>query len=66
MSKKKPMIEYLEIDENTYIENDEIKTIIDEGHTQPKFVSWDEFWDNLYNRIAKIKEYDEEKKNRND
>ena len=52
-------IKYLEIDENTYIENDEIKTIIDESHIQPKFVSWDEFWDNLYNRIAKIKEYDE-------
>ena len=26
MSKKKPMIEYLEIDENIYIENDVVKT----------------------------------------
>lgn len=45
--KNKPMIEYLEIDENTYIENDKLKTKINESNNPPKFVSWDEFWDNV-------------------
>ena len=31
---KKPMIEYLDIDENIYIENDELKMRINESNAQ--------------------------------
>lgn len=57
--KRKPVIEYLEIDENTYIENDVFKTKITENANSQEFVPWDEFWSTIYNRISKIKEYDE-------
>ena len=56
---KKPMVDYLELDENTYIEKDIIKTRISENNNHPQFVPWDEFWDNINNRMSKIKEYNE-------
>ena len=56
---KASMVDYLELDDTTYIENDVIKTRISENNNHPQFVPWDEFWDNIYNRMSKIKEYNE-------
>ena len=56
---KVSMVDYLELDDNIYIENDVIKTRISENNNHPQFVPWDEFWDNIYNRMSKIKEYNE-------
>ena len=44
---KVSMVDYLELDDNTYIENDVIKTRISENNNHPQFVPWDEFWDNI-------------------
>lgn len=65
MSKKKPMIEYLEIDENIYIENDVVKTRFME-YNGKDFGTWDDMWQGVLKIIQKAREYDEEKKNRND
>ena len=43
MSKKKPMIEYLEIDENIYIENDVVKTRFME-YNGKDIGTWDDMW----------------------
>ena len=43
MSKKKPMIEYLEIDENIYIENDIVKTRFME-YNGKDIGTWDDMW----------------------
>lgn len=56
---KKPMVDYLELDNNTYIENDVIKTRVSDNDNRQEFVPWDEFWSNIYIRMAKIKEYNE-------
>ena len=56
---KASMVDYLELDDNTYIENDVIKTMVAGNDNRQKFVPWDEFWNNIYNRMSKIKEYDE-------
>ena len=53
------MVEYLDLDENTYIENDIIKSRISENDAPVKFVPWNEFWNKVYDGICKIKEYDE-------
>ena len=66
MSKKKPMIEYLEIDQNIYIENDIVKSRLNENTNCEEYISHDELWGRIYKAMLKIKEYDEEKKNRND
>ena len=42
MSKKKPMIEYLEIDENIYIENDIVKSRLNENTNCEEYISHDE------------------------
>ena len=65
MSKKKPMIEYLEIDENIYIENDIVKTRFME-YNGKDIGTWDDMWQGVLKIIEKVREYDEEKKNRND
>ena len=60
MSKKmnKPMIKYLEIDENSYIENDVIKMKLNENYV-PKEGSWDELWEGVIEIMKKIQKYDE-------
>ena len=45
---KKPMVDYLELDNNTYIENDVIKTRVSDNDNRQEFVPWDEFWSNIY------------------
>ena len=57
--RNKPMVEYLDLDENTYIENDIIKTRISEKEASETFIPWEEFWNKVYDGICKIKEYDE-------
>lgn len=54
---KKPMIEYLDIDETYYIENDVVKLHLDE--TSPQQGSWDDVWEDALKIILKAKEYDE-------
>ena len=59
MSKnKKYMIEYLDIDDRLYIENDEVKIRLIEGE-QPRRGSWDEMWNGVLMAIKKIRKYDE-------
>ena len=41
---KKPMIEYLEIDENTFIEKDIVKTRLNESNDYVNFISHEELW----------------------
>ena len=55
----KPMIEFLEIDEKTYIENDVIKSRLNENITPADYVSWDDLWESIYDAMSKIRKYDE-------
>ncbi|MBR5332345.1 MAG: hypothetical protein IKV32_03465 [Muribaculaceae bacterium] len=55
---KKPMIEYLDIDENIYIENDELKMRINESNGND-IGTWDDIWDGILKIIEKVREYDE-------
>ena len=55
---KKPMIEYLDIDENFYIENDELKMRINESNGND-IGTWDDIWDGILKIIEKVREYDE-------
>ncbi len=56
--KKKYMVEYLNIDDRLYIENDEVKIRLVEGE-HPRRCSWDEMWNGVLMAIKKIREYDE-------
>lgn len=58
MSKKKPMIEYLEIDETYYIENDKVKLHLNEDFASNQG-TWDEVWADVLKIIQKVREYDE-------
>ena len=49
---KKPMIEYLDIDENFYIENDELKMRINESNGND-IGTWDDIWDGVLKIIEK-------------
>ena len=55
---KIPMIEYLEIDKNTYVENDVIKTRINESKDNDE-CSWDELWEGVLKIMNEIRRYDE-------
>ena len=55
---KKPMVDYLELDNNTYIENDVIKTRINESKDNDE-CSWDELWEVVLKIMGKIRRYDE-------
>lgn len=57
--KKKPIIEYLELDESTYIEQDIVKSRLDENIDYKNFVTHDELWNRIINNMQKIREYDE-------
>ena len=61
---KKPMIEYLEIDENTFIEKDIVKTRLNESNDYVNFISHEELWTKIYDNMLIIREYDE-KHNKN-
>ena len=55
------MIEYLEIDENIYIENDIVKSRLNENTNCEEYIniSHDELWGRIYKAMLKIKDYDE-------
>ena len=55
---KKPMIEYLDINETYYIENDKVKLHLNEDFA-PKQGTWDEVWGDALEIIKKAREYDE-------
>lgn len=55
-NKKKPMIEYLEIDEIYYIENDRVKLHFYEGFELQQG-TWDEVWGDALKKLLKAKEY---------
>ena len=54
---KKPRIDYLELDEWCYIENDEFK-IRSPGNCSPISGTWDELWEMVRSDIKKIAEYE--------
>ena len=56
--KKKYMIEYLDIDDTYYIENDDIKFHLHEGQ-EDQDGTWDEVWGDALKIIKAMKEYDE-------
>ena len=57
-NKQKPMIEYLDIDENIYIENDVVKTRLNESNGND-IGTWDDMWQGVLKIIEKAREYDE-------
>ena len=58
-----PMIEYLEIDENIYVENDVVKYRLNENINHENYISWDELWEGVHDAMSKIKQYDEKHNN---
>ena len=59
MSKnKKYMIEYLDINENFYIENDEVKLHLRED-SSPQRATWDEVWMGAWEIIEAALDYNE-------
>lgn len=56
--KKKPLVEYLDIDEFSYIENDKIKSKLTEDQVNQNFLSWDEGWNRVKMIIEKIRDYE--------
>lgn len=54
---KKYNIEYLELDKDIYIENDKVKTRLNENNIQ-EYCTWEELWDRVRNAIIRIKEYE--------
>lgn len=54
---KKHNIEYLELDESRYIENDEFKVKLNENDAQ-EYCTWDEMWDMVLADIDKLEEYE--------
>lgn len=57
--KNKPMIEYLDIDERFYIENDRVKLHLNETSI-PQEGTWEDVWGDVIKIIEKAKQYDEE------
>lgn len=56
--KKKYRIEYLELDECRYIENDEFKVRSNENNVQES-CTWDEMWDMVLADIDKLEAYEQ-------
>ena len=56
MKKNKVRIPYLEINEQFYVENDELKMV---KSTESRQGSWDDLWNGVLEIIYKVKEYDE-------
>lgn len=63
--KKKYMIEYLDIDENYYIENDDIKFHQHEGQEEQEG-TWEEMRSDVLKILLAMKKYDEEHNGHND
>ena len=55
---KKTLIEYLNLDEFSYIENDIIKSRLNEEETNSNFLSWDEGWERVKMIVRKVMEYE--------
>ena len=54
----KSLIEYLNIDEFSYIENDKIKYRLTEEQMSQQFLTWEEGWKRVRMIIERVKEYD--------
>ena len=54
---EKTRIEYLELDECRYIENDEFKLRPNENNTQ-EYCTWDEMWNMVLADIDKLEAYE--------
>ena len=57
--KKKYRIEYLDINDDLYIENDELKKRVRDG-TEPKSGTWSDLRDYVLDALYKMKKYEEE------
>ena len=55
---KKNIIEYLDIDKFSYIENGKIKNKLNEEETNSNFLSWDEGWERVKMIVKKVIEYE--------
>ena len=56
---KKNIIEYLDIDKFSYIENGKIKNKLNEEETNSNFLSWDEGWERVKMIVKKVAEYED-------
>lgn len=56
--KKKPLVEFLDIDEFSYIENDKIKSKLTEAQANQIFLTWDEGWERVRKIIEKVIDYE--------
>ena len=54
----KSLIEYLNIDEFSYIENNKIKYRLTEEQMSQQFLTWEEGWKRVRMIIERVKEYD--------
>lgn len=61
---KKTLIEYLNLDEFSYIENDIIKYRLNEEQMSDQFLTWEEGWDRVRMIIKRIKEYEDNSTNK--
>lgn len=52
-------IDYLDLGNGLYIENNELKERVDEHLDNDEFVSWEEGWSYVLDSLNKIKEYQE-------
>ena len=56
--KKDIRIKYLELDESLYIENDEVKIIINENNIGSNTGTWDDLWTRVRSCLEKIRDYE--------
>lgn len=61
---KKNIIEYLDIDKFSYIENGQIKSKLNEEETNSNFLSWDEGWERVKMIVKKVAEYENNRINK--
>lgn len=60
---KKPLVEYLDIDEFSYIENDKIKSKLTGFQAHQRFLTWDEGWERVRMIIEKVRDYENNSSN---
>ena len=56
---KKVIVEYLDIDEFSYIENDKIKSKLAENQSTQNFLTWEDGWKRVRMIIEKVKNYED-------
>lgn len=61
---KKSLIEYLNIDEFSYIENNKIKYRLSEEQMNQQFLTWEEGWKRVRMIIERVKEYENSSTNK--